>query len=132
MEALQEHDWPGNVRELQNTIERAVILSEDGQLIEAESLGLFGPVEVMEMKRVTRGPIPIDLAGDIGGGDRIVPIKEMERAAILRALRIAGGNRTRAAEELGLSLRTLRNRIREYREEGIAVPGASSGEANSL
>ena len=121
MEALLKHDWPGNVRELQNMIERAVIMTGEGRLIEPAALGLApaeGPAEVQG----PRGASPIILS------DEIVPLEEIEKAVILNALRVHGGNRTHAAKALGIALRTLRNKIGAYREAGIAVPDAGEEE----
>ncbi len=89
MEALLSYEWPGNVRELENTMERAAILCE-GE-VDAEDL-------------------PIDR----GTGARPVRWKEIERRAIEEALRASGGNRTQAARQLGISLRTLQYRLKEY------------------
>jgi DNA-binding NtrC family response regulator len=91
--ALQAYDWPGNVRELQNVIERALILSA-GQPITAEMLGL-----------PAAGGQPVDQAGTL---------REMEKRAILAALQAEGGNRRRAAKRLGIALRTLQYKIKEY------------------
>ena len=54
-------------------------------------------------------------------------LQDVEREAILRTLELCGGNRTHASQQLGISIRTLRNRLREYRNEGIMVPQAGSG-----
>ncbi len=93
-QALLEHHWPGNVRELQNVVERAVILSR-GDVIEPEHLGLS-----------------VSGAGSDGGAG--TTLKAMERRAIARALEAEGGNRRRAAKRLGIALRTLQYKIREY------------------
>ncbi len=93
-QALLEHDWPGNVRELQNVMERALIMAR-GRTIEPEHLGLS-----------SRGPS--------GGADAGSTLKDMERRAIAQALEAEGGNRRRAAKRLGIALRTLQYKIREY------------------
>ncbi len=114
LKALCDHDWPGNVRELQNTIERAVIMSGDGRLIEPEMLGLV----LSSTSEASFPQIPsLDLKGD-----EIVPLSQVEQECILGALRAFNGNRTKAANALGIALRTLRNKIREYRDAGIIVP----------
>jgi DNA-binding NtrC family response regulator len=89
-QALLAYSWPGNVRELENMMERVAILSESR--VRAEDL-----------------PLP---KGETGA--RPVRWKEIEKEAILEALRRHGGNRTRAAQELGISLRTLQYRLKEY------------------
>jgi two-component system, NtrC family, response regulator AtoC len=89
---LIQYPWPGNIRELQNVIERAVILSTDR--IGPESLNLEEPRK----------------QGTPGDG----MIRSAEREVIEKALREAGGNRRKAALMLGISLRTLQYRIKEY------------------
>jgi DNA-binding NtrC family response regulator len=93
-EALQRHGWPGNVRELQNVVERALVLG-GSEPISAEMLGLSAAAP--------GSPLP-------GGGT----LKEMERQAIEAALRAEQGNRRRAAKRLGIALRTLQYKIKEY------------------
>jgi DNA-binding NtrC family response regulator len=90
--ALRGYRWPGNIRELQNVIERAVILS--GGTIGKEHLNLELPGESVEPKRGL--------------------LQKTERETIRKALAEAGGNRRRAAQALGISLRTLQYRIKEY------------------
>ncbi|MFZ5806144.1 MAG: sigma-54-dependent transcriptional regulator [Verrucomicrobiota bacterium] len=93
---LCRYNWPGNVRELQNVVERAVILA--AQKIQLDPEDLFLP------EKNTQHDAPMTLA-------------EMERRAIQHALQCCNQNRTHAARMLGISLRTLRNRLREYRKE---------------
>lgn len=92
--ALRSHAWPGNVRELENAMERATILS-DGEIL-PEHLP-FGPG---------------DAATPVAAGT--LNVHELERRAIEEAFRRHGGNRTRAARELGISLRTLQYRLKEF------------------
>jgi DNA-binding NtrC family response regulator len=91
---LAEYPWPGNVRELQNVMERSLVLT-GGAPITAEALGLPSPGEEQIME--ARGTL-----------------KELERQAIQAALLAEGGNRRRAARRLGLALRTLQYKIKEY------------------
>jgi len=108
--ALRSYAWPGNVRELQNTIERAAILS-DSETIDAENLQLPAP-------RPPDGQMPDGMLGrnfDWGGtlqdvGDRAV--NHVERFKIEEALKSSKWNKTRAAELLGVSYKTLLNKIR--------------------
>jgi two-component system response regulator FlrC len=95
--ALVGHAWPGNVRELQNAVERALVLSA-GEPITAEMLGLRGDPG--------RGEGPTE--PDVG------TLKELERRAIRAALEAEGGNRRRAAKRLGIALRTLQYKLKEY------------------
>ena len=128
--------WPGNVRELQNTIERAVILTEPNRPVSAAALGL--PVdggagsgeslltaEPFDFERAAETAVTEATADSAPAGVR--PIAEMEKQAIKAALQQTGGNRTKAADLLGISIRTLRNKLQEYRAEGDLV-GAEADE----
>jgi DNA-binding NtrC family response regulator len=107
MRGLMAMDWPGNVRQLQNVIERAVIMSTGPQL-EEEFLGLAGELD--------QGPRDRSLSQDM-------TLRDMEKELILRKLQTTRGNRTQAAQELGISVRTLRNKLNLYAEHGVEVPG---------
>ncbi|MBK7844879.1 MAG: sigma-54-dependent Fis family transcriptional regulator [Bdellovibrionales bacterium] len=95
---LQSWDWPGNVRELKNVIERSVLLSEDTEL-SPHSIMISDYQESRQEDRVQAG----------------MTVSEMEKVLILKTLEHTGHNRTQAADLLGISIRTLRNKIREYR-----------------
>ncbi len=99
--ALEAYSWPGNVRELRNVLERAVLLARGPKITLRD---IFPP----ELKP---SAAPADLS--------VRPLKEVEREMILKALQVARGNRTRAAEILGISVRTLRNKLQAYREAGL-------------
>lgn len=121
--ALEEHHWPGNVRELRNVIERALILASDGQAIEPEHLGFTKLPDRAATSEPAGSPSPLSLAFD-----RTLPSwEEVERRYVLEVLEHEQGNRTRAAEVMGISLRTLRNKLRQYRLEGEAVTEPASG-----
>ncbi|MGB8261739.1 MAG: sigma-54 dependent transcriptional regulator [Terracidiphilus sp.] len=106
LDRLMAHDWPGNGRELRNTIERAVILCPDGAPLDAghlpanfgRALGLSGPAADSSFVAVRVGST----------------VDEAERLLILRTLEATGQNKTRAAEILGISLKTLHNKLKEY------------------
>ncbi|HEV2761884.1 MAG TPA: sigma-54 dependent transcriptional regulator [Pyrinomonadaceae bacterium] len=107
IEALKSHHWPGNVRELRNVIERAVIICSD-EIIERHHLA----------------PYPLDQRARARSEDTILlpvgtPIEEVERQMILRTLQKTENNKTRAAELLQISLKTLHNKLRLYRERGL-------------
>lgn len=105
--ALQFHAWPGNVRELRNVIERAVIICS-GEQIERHH---FAPYPIEQRQRL-RDEDTITLP--IG-----TPIEELERQMIMRTLQKTKNNKTRAAELLGISLKTLHNKLNLYRERGL-------------
>jgi DNA-binding NtrC family response regulator len=140
--ALSGYRWPGNVREMQNTIERAVILTENGRPVSAAALGLPGdfPAEPAEAAAavspndyaaglVSAGETPGGVTVTDGAGG-VLTIAELEKQAIGAALRQTGGNRTQAATLLGISIRTLRNKLQEYRAAGDPVDaGLEASEA---
>jgi transcriptional regulator with PAS, ATPase and Fis domain len=95
---LMAYDWPGNVRELENAIECAVALSSESVLT------------VDELASVPNGASP-DCVPDC---DELVPLEELERRAILHAMRETGGDRIAAAQHLGIGKTTLYRRLKEY------------------
>jgi transcriptional regulator with PAS, ATPase and Fis domain len=104
--ALRAHSWPGNVRELQNVIERAVILASDGEDLQPEHLGMV-PASAIAGSNAAAAAIGV-------GGVEIIPLAELEKRQILHSVEKCGGNRTQAAKKLGISIRTLRNKLHEY------------------
>ena len=163
--ALLAYPWPGNVRELQNTIERAVILSENGRPATVAALGLpvfagspsassfstpvlpstlptarpylapAGPPQAelvpdssIHMPACEPAPASVATAEEPAAAATnpsatIVPLDELEKQAILSALRNTGGNRTKTADLLKISIRTLRNKLQEYRASGDFTDG---------
>lgn len=107
LELLKHHSFYGNVRELENILERAVIFA-DGAIIRADDLDLRGSVSRPDSQSSQQSTYPEPSSADARS------LKEMEEDAIIRALHRWEGNRTRAAEELGISRRTLINKIAEY------------------
>ena len=106
LKALESYAWPGNVRELRNVIERATILAE-GEFIERSHL-----------------PPPVAAGGAPPRALTLSPgttIEEAERRLIMLTLEYTGNNKTRAAEILGISLKTLHNKLNRFREENPAA-----------
>ena len=102
--ALSAYPWPGNVRQLENTLERALLLCRDG-ILRTTDLALDAAFE----------------RSSGGGGASFVgtTVRDAERALILDTLRALRGNRTQAARVLGISVRTMRNKLHEYRALGV-------------
>ncbi len=100
--ALMTHRWPGNVRELQNTIERAVILSNGQKLILPNALNLTSSTAPNIIKPTTLNDEPL------------VNLETIEKHHILRVLKAMQGNRTKAASLLNISTRTLSNKLKQY------------------
>jgi DNA-binding NtrC family response regulator len=111
--ALEAHSWPGNVRELQNVIERAVILCADGEQIKTEHLGINGIASPAPAASVASTQPPTPAAAATIDGDALT-LGDLEKQHILATLDKCGGNRTHAARKLGISIRTLRNKLSEY------------------
>jgi DNA-binding NtrC family response regulator len=108
--SLLAHNWPGNVRELQNAVERAAILADEGVPISPEQMGLVAPAHFV--------PEPVaSIPEPILSDRQVLPLHELEKQAIFDALKKTDGNRTQAAELLQISIRTLRNKLAEYREQ---------------
>ena len=103
--ALETHPWPGNVRALRNTLERLAVLVQ-GRRVELADLAL-------PAAGTATAPSPVPG----GGPGTSLDLEEVERRTIEAALERCGGNRTHAARELGMSLATLKRRLRRYRGE---------------
>jgi DNA-binding NtrC family response regulator len=114
--ALERYDWPGNVRELRNAIERAVVLAR-GSVIEIGDLP----------QRIARPPVVLAAAASssmagasasgMSRGRAVEPLDDLERRAILGALQNFKQNKTHAARALGISLKTLHNKLKRYAKE---------------
>jgi DNA-binding NtrC family response regulator len=117
---LTSHAWPGNVRELENTIHRAVLLAE-GPSIDPAAIELGSP-----------GAQPGSPAAAASGGIAALVgrrMEDVERDLIIETLGHTLGNRTHAATILGISIRALRNKLRDYAAQGVAVPPPALGAA---
>ena len=113
---LTSHKWPGNGRELQNVIERGVILSGGSPELEPEHLG-FAPSEPAPVgEPLLTAETPAPTAAAVVAGEPL-PLSELERQHILRVIQASQNNRTQAAKKLGISVRTLRNKLKEYGED---------------
>ena len=110
-DALKARPWPGNVRELENTLERAALLA-GGDVVTADDLDDRG------------AGVPRLALTDLAG----LTVREMERRLIFDTLKRTQNNRTQAARLLGISIRTLRNKLAEYRQRG-ELPADASAES---
>ena len=141
LEALEVHSWPGNVRELQNAVERAAILSR-GQAPHESDFLLRGTPQLQGLRPAPQTPAtsrplaasvervvvpneethPTSVFASESGGIFIKPgttVQEMEKALIMETLKTTRNNRTEAAKLLGISIRTLRNKLHEYNGEAL-------------
>ena len=104
MDVLQAYDWPGNIRELQNTIERLKILAENNEIrLEDIPFGIRMP-----KSRVDQGDFSVDM-----------PLEEVEKGHILRTLAYNHGNKTKTAQSLKITIKTLYNKLHKY---GVIPP----------
>ncbi len=108
LDKLQGYAWPGNVRELENTMHRAVLVAT-GDVIDAQAVLLNTPARKAESRT--------DASALVGR-----TVSEVERELIINTLGHCLGNRTHAANILGISIRTLRNKLKQYNEDGFAIP----------
>lgn len=122
IEIMQQYNWPGNIRELENVVERICVM-EEGPVFGPETL----PVEIRGQRSGVSFSAPASSEEVRPAGVAVQPapvtegetlnIAELERRAIIQALRRTGGNRKDTADLLGISIRTLRNKLNQYRDE---------------
>jgi len=106
LDRLMDYRWPGNARELRNMIERAVVLCTDGTPLDAGHLPpTFGKAQAQAAQALDSSMFQVRVGATV---------YEMERLLILRTLESTGQNKTRAAEILGVSLKTMHNKLKEY------------------
>ncbi len=106
LDRMMAYDWPGNARELRNAIERAVILCPDGAPLDVGHLPpAFGKAQPATQQVYDASVVPVRVG---------TTVDEAERMLIVRTLESTGQNKTRAAEILGVSLKTLHNKLKEY------------------
>jgi DNA-binding NtrC family response regulator len=125
--ALVLNRWPGNVRELENTLHRAVLLAS------GEEIGIDG-ILTPDGVRFDQAKNPPAVAHAAMVAETVTrslvgrTVADVERDLILETLKHCLGNRTHAANILGISIRTLRNKLNEYADDGVPVPPPGGGE----
>lgn len=141
---IRQHHWQGNIRELENTMHRSVLLAT-GDQIETDVLLLSGvraptaPTTQGETENTapTQTAVPdktAPLVKGYGTNPNILvgrSLSDVEQDLIIGTVSHCLGNRTQAANILGISIRTLRNKLKTYTESGIAVPSAGNGNGDS-
>jgi two-component system response regulator FlrC len=122
---LTQYAWPGNVRELENTMHRSVLLAS-GSIIEPDAIALQGMPEQAMAASGGGGSTSRQISNNTGG---LVgrTVESVEQELILDTLSHCLGNRTHAANILGISIRTLRNKLKQYGEQGAAIPPPPTG-----
>ncbi len=152
--ALERHPWPGNIRELENAIQRCVVLNPSPILTEKDLHWLLDPEQLENLPEdpaeppeppspALPEPQPL-LRGDVVVADPRQPLKdarlgtlvalplglslpELERFWLLSTLAAQNGNRTHCAQQLDIALRTVRNKINEYKVQGFEIPSSGHG-----
>lgn len=134
MQVLINHTWPGNVRELENTLHRAVLLTMGVEIGKNDILLPDGKPHIEIQSKAhggnansPEGAEPLAEASMVGR-----TVSDVERDLIIDTLKHCLGNRTHAANILGISIRTLRNKLNIYMSEGVPVPSARDGQPNSF
>ncbi len=151
IDKLRRHTWRGNVRELENTMHRAVLIAGPdaidadaimvaGSAPAAPSMASAQPADstaarIASSRQAGHGAAaPTAIGSDAAPVSRLVgrTVADVERDLILETLHHTIGNRTHAANILGISIRTLRNKLKQYSDEGIAVPPPGDGDRAGL
>jgi two-component system response regulator FlrC len=129
---LQSYGWRGNIRELENIMHRAILMSMENE-IEPDAVHLQNDMEAPASPRAATAAIPPAeeriVIKNPGAVESLIgrSIADVERDMIINTLGHCLGNRTHAANILGISIRTLRNKLHQYKDEGLDVPEASNG-----
>src|SRR5437763_7034609 len=128
---LVGHRWPGNVRELENAMHRAVLLSP-GAEIEEMAIRLPDGQPLSAGDPLARTAQAASIAAETASRSFVgQTVAAMEQQLIIDTLEHCLGNRTHAANILGISIRTLRNKLKEYTEAGVSVPAPQTGAASA-
>ena len=128
---LAGHRWPGNVRELENAIHRAVLLSV-GEEITEDAIRLPDGQPLAPVDAGARTAQAASFAAEAVQRSFVgQTVAEMEQQLIIDTLEHCAGNRTHAANILGISIRTLRNKLKEYSEAGVSVPAPQGAGASA-
>ena len=128
---LAAHRWPGNVRELENAMHRAVLLAT-GPEIEEDAIRLPDGQPLASIDPGARAAQAASLAAETASRSYVgQTVDFVEQQLIIDTLEHCLGNRTHAANILGISIRTLRNKLKEYTDAGVAVPPPQMGAASA-
>lgn len=137
IDKMKAYHWPGNIRELENTMHRAILISAEDDI---EAAAIHIDVQVEQSPQINNPPTASAQTDTEAGGPANKPVKpqnpgavesligrsiaDVERDMIINTLEHCLGNRTHAANILGISIRTLRNKLNQYKDEGVKVPAA--------
>ncbi len=152
---LTRHGWPGNIRELENAIQRCVVLNHGNTLTEKDLRWLLSEEQLADLPADPPEPLPEEIPAQVLTALPLMPsnvevadprkpllglplgtlvalplglsLPDLERFWLLSTLSSMGGNRTHCSQQLDIALRTVRNKINEYRAQGFDVPASGHG-----
>lgn len=128
-EKMKNYGWRGNIRELENTMHRAIIVSMEDELeADAVHIDSTAPLTKPAAKpENVKGVVSAKIVQNPGAVESLIgrTVADVERDLIINTLEHCLGNRTHAANILGISIRTLRNKLNQYKDEGVKLPAAS-------
>ncbi len=131
MQKMKAYGWRGNIRELENTMHRAILVSMEDE-IEADAIHIDTPghLSVVASAPAAAGSAEAKPVQNPGTVESLIgrSVAAVERDLIINTLEYCLGNRTHAANILGISIRTLRNKLNQYKDEGVKVPASAVGD----
>lgn len=126
---MKSYGWRGNIRELENTMHRAILVSMEDE-IEADAIHIDTPGHLSVVPKEAAAKAEAKPVQNSGAVESLIgrSVAAVERDLIINTLEHCLGNRTHAANILGISIRTLRNKLNQYKDEGVNIPASATGE----
>ena len=126
---MKSYGWRGNIRELENTMHRAILVSMEDE-IEADAIHIDTPGHLSVVPKEAGAKAESKPVQNSGAVESLIgrSVAAVERDLIINTLEHCLGNRTHAANILGISIRTLRNKLNQYKDEGVNIPASAAGE----
>ncbi len=126
---MKSYGWRGNIRELENTMHRAILVSTEDE-IEADAIHIDTPGHLSVVPKASEKAGEAKPVQNPGAVESLIgrSVAAVERDLIINTLEHCLGNRTHAANILGISIRTLRNKLNQYKDEGVNIPASASGD----
>jgi two-component system response regulator FlrC len=126
---MKSYGWRGNIRELENTMHRAILVSTEDE-IESDAVHIDTPAQLAVVPKTAISAPESKPVQNPGAVESLIgrSVAAVERDLIINTLEHCLGNRTHAANILGISIRTLRNKLNQYKDEGVKIPASATGE----